>query len=139
MILPIVTYGSLLHLNPTMCQRKKLTSLHNRSTKIINSRHNIPSPYAITVIKSCEFVRNCLDENTCRNFQYYFDKAEHGKFTRNCKYMVKLPKIKLEYCRNSFFYMGAKLYNELPLTVRKMEKLDEFKKHLKEFAILNLL
>ena len=49
MILPVITYGSLLHLNSTMCQRIKLSSLHNRSMKVINNYSDqlcseIPSP-----------------------------------------------------------------------------------------------
>ena len=35
--------------------------------------------------------------------------------TINDNYTLKLPRIKTEYARKSFMFMGAKVYNELPL------------------------
>ena len=98
---------------------------------------SIASPYAISVIKACELVRKCLDENTCDNFINYFEKVNHGKSTRNCSHLLKLQKFKLEYSRGAFYYMGAKLYNDLSLTIRKTENFNEFKKQLKNYAFLN--
>ena len=141
MILPVVSYGSLLHLNPTRCQRTKLTSFHNRAVKIADNSNQhsneMPSPFGISVTKSCALVRRCLDVNVCSNFINYFEMLQHSKSTRNCGYLLRLPKIRLEYCRGSFYYMGAKLYNELPITIRKTESYDEFKEQLKAYAIAN--
>ena len=44
----------------------------------------------------------------------------------------KLPRIKTEYARKSFMFMGAKVYNDLPLELRKIENNKEFEKQLKE-------
>ena len=52
--------------------------------------------------------------------------------TRNNGYKAKLPKIRLEYSRGSFYYMGAKLYNNLPLDTRKTEDFNSFNKLLEE-------
>ena len=43
---------------------------------------------------------------------------EHIKMTRNNKCLATLPRIKTEYARKGFYYMGAKLYNDLPIDVR---------------------
>ena len=42
-----------------------------------------------------------------------------NKTTRNNRYLLRLPKVKLELARNGFFYSGAKIYNKLPLELRK--------------------
>ena len=39
--------------------------------------------------------------------------------TRNNGYMVKLPKTKLEYGHLSLKFMGAKIFNDLLLEIRK--------------------
>ena len=39
---------------------------------------------------------------------------------------------KTAYARKSFMFMGAKVYNELPLELRKIENNKEFEKQLKE-------
>ena len=52
--------------------------------------------------------------------------------TRNNGYKVILPKIRLEYSRGAFYYMGAKLYNSLPLDTRKTADFNDFDKLLKE-------
>ena len=139
MILPVITYGSLLNLDATDSQRGKLLSLHRRGMNIANcsSQENFPSPYSLSIIKSCEFVWNCLDKNICDNFTNYFKKVDHCKTTRNCSYLVKLPKVKLKYSRSGFYYMGAKLYNDLPLHIRKIETFDDFKRELTDYASLN--
>ena len=40
--------------------------------------------------------------------------------------------VKTEYARRSFYYMGAKVYNELPLEIRKAESTNDFEKQLNE-------
>jgi hypothetical protein len=50
------------------------------------------------------------------HYKLLWDKRLHMKDqTRNNGYQLKLPKIRLEYSRRSFYNMGAKLYNDLPL------------------------
>ena len=143
MILPVITYGSLLHLNPTMCQRMKLTSFHNGSVKIVNnSKHEcsgIPSPYAITVTISYELVRKCLDENKHARISFATLRRLIMMDFRICKHSLKLPKLRLEYCRGSFYYMGTKVYNDLPLTIRTTETFNEFKEKLKGYVISNII
>ena len=54
----------------------------------------------------------------------------HEKETRNNHYKLRLPNIKIEYARKSFLYVGAKVYSELPLDIRRTETHKEFVEEL---------
>ena len=56
---------------------------------------------------------------------------DHGRETRNRGCLINLPTIKLEYARRGFYFMGAKLYNELPLNIRSATSSEDFYKLLK--------
>ena len=62
----------------------------------------------------------------------FFTLQEHERQTRNNNYTLKLPRIKTEYARKSFMFMGTKVYNELPLELRKIENYKEFENQFKE-------
>ena len=144
MILPIITYGSLVNLNLTETQRNRMNRFHNcavdiilyRDTKI--DRNDIVSLIQSFSIKACKIVRKSLDGSTCSNFLEYFQRSNHNKNTRNNKFSAKLPKIRLEYVRKSFYYMGAYLYNKLPIEIRKIEDMHTFKKELARCLKTNL-
>ncbi len=57
---------------------------------------------------------------------------QHGIETRNNKHLLKLPAIRTEYARKSFYFMGAKLYNELPLEIRKAENYRDYERQITE-------
>ena len=66
------------------------------------------------------------------NFQGYFAVQDHEVETRNNLCLLKLPKIKTEYALNSFCFMGAKMYNELPTEIRRTETFNGCFKSLKK-------
>ena len=72
------------------------------------------------------------EQNSFQFVNDFFIVQDHEKVTRNTQNSVKLPFIKTEYARKSFYFTGAKIYNELPLEIRKITNLTEFKKRLKE-------
>ena len=76
-------------------------------------------------------VRICIDGTVCDNLKEYFEMINHGICTRNRKYLLRLPRLKLEYGKSSFFFMGARTYNELPIELRKKENYNEFVSALK--------
>ena len=131
MIIPTLTYCGFLTLNQNQSQRNKLSSFHNRALNIINGscRDQLTMPSSVEMIKmrSCVFIKACLDRNVCNSFVAYFKKINHSKSTRNNGNLLALPKIRLEYARGSFSYMGAKLFNELPLEIRKEVEGSKFK------------
>jgi hypothetical protein len=47
-------------------------------------------------------------------------------FRFDTAFLAILPKIKTEYARGSFHFMGAKVYNELPLEIRQAGNYKDF-------------
>jgi len=130
MVTPLITFNSIINLNLNLTQQSKLTSLDNRARAITNNAQ-LPSVRSKILRNACCIVRKSLDGNICSNFVNYFGKLNHTKSTRNNGNLLKLPRIKLELARNGFFYMGASIYNNLPLDVRQESSYMNFKKKLK--------
>ena len=60
----------------------------------------------------------------------YFEINQHTIDTRNGSFLIKLPKVNLEVGKQSFAFMGANIYNKLPLKIRKLN-FNDFGKILK--------
>ena len=73
--------------------------------------------------ETCKIVKSCLMGKICNNFKEYFVINEHSMDTRNQNKLVKLPKSNWNLERNHLnfkeLFQGNKLYNELPLIIRK--------------------
>ena len=67
----------------------------------------------------------------CANFPDYFMINEHNMRTRNRNILLQIHKVKLEFARNGFFFMGARLYNLLPKDIR--ESADDFENKVNSF------
>ena len=52
-------------------------------------------------------------------FENYFEFLNTTFNTRNKNILLRLPKLKLEYGRRSTKYLGAKIFNDLPIEVGK--------------------
>ena len=120
MILPVVTYTGLLKLQFTKTQLNKFQSIECRAKNIINSGEHNPISSIVEILhrQSCTIVRKCLDNRVN---------------TRNDGYLLKLPKVKLEFVKQSFYYSGAKIYNDLSIEIRRESDYDAFLKLLKLF------
>ena len=128
MVQPILTYRSTVKLLHTNTQLKKLRSLERRAGVIIG--RTVPSIHGCINIESCCLVKKSLERTLCQHFNNYFQINEYGRKTRNSGYLVKLPKVNLELGKHSFSYAGAKMFNDLPLQIRKLETYATFKKEL---------
>ena len=84
-------------------------------------------------IRACKLVRKCTDGETCDNLRGYFEVQKHETKTRNSQCFVKLSKIKTEYARKSFRFMGAIIYKDLPIEIRKAESFSDYGKLLKKY------
>jgi hypothetical protein len=81
----------------------------------------------------CLLVKKCLEQEIHNPiFDEYFTMISHEKGTRNNNCMLRLPRMKLEVAKQSFYFGGAKLYNALPLDLRSVQTLEKFRKGLKE-------
>lgn len=129
MILPCITFNSSVNLNLTATQKEKLKSI-DRMAKKATGVHQIQVKTEIRN-HSLLLVRKCVEKQVCECFHDYFELMSHSINTRNIENSLRLPRVKLNYAKNGFYFMGAKLYNELPLNIRKAQSINIFKRDLK--------
>lgn len=132
MILPILAYNTMIKPVFTDTELMRLESIERRASEIVGRGKNVSKTESLIRRKVCQFVRECLDNKICSNFQGYFEINNHCKGTRNYSILVKLPKVKLEYATKSFRFSVAKIYNDLLKHLRAVEDYKEFKKLLNE-------
>ena len=136
MLIPIFTYCSILTGNPTKSFETKIMNMENRVRNIVFNGIvpkdlRIVSVKELTQKKICLQVFNIINGNTCANFKNYFEIMNNN--TRNKNYIIRLPKIKLEVCRKSFFFNGGIMYNNLPKPIRSAATQDEFLKFYRDY------
>ena len=136
MIIPVMTCCSSVILSYCPSKHQKIQRLERRSKNIISSNRNvkinITSIQNMIKKRTCMLAFDCVNGESCEMFQGYFEKIQHVKNTRNNNHSLKLPKVKTELCKKGFHFMGAKLFNELPLLTRIIEDRSSFKKQLDE-------
>ena len=111
MITPLLNFNSIIKKDN---KSNKITTLHDSIRK-----------------HACKIVKKVITDDTCSNLKGYFEVNNHSKQTRNANFLLKVPRIKLETARSSFYYMGVKFYNDLPLILRKVKSYEEFQRQLK--------
>ena len=125
LIIPILTYCSQIHISFTRTQSNKLLSIYNRARTIIGpTKEHLQKPEACISFNNYLFVRKCMDNMNCENFHNYFSLLQHSHNTRGNNILLKLPRVKLEFERKSFYLLGAKTYNDLPNRIRSIENFD---------------
>ena len=131
MIVPLLTYLSTVKLNHSETQKKMLKSLERRASMV--TRVNVPSVFNLINREACCFVKKCLIGDVCENFKDYFVVNQHRQNTRNGGFLLKVPKVRLELGKSTFKFSGTKLYNDLPLKMRKLENYNIFCNEIKQF------
>ena len=107
MIVPILTYNGTIKLFFTKTQLEKLGSIERRERKYwIGNKHTpMLALDKIMKRKACMTVRKCLGNDICSNFCGYFQVNDHDKDTRNKAILARLPRVKLEFNRQSFRFV----------------------------------
>ena len=131
MILPLLTYSSIVNLDLNAANVRLLNSLSIRAEYVINDGERVNTIQNEIKKQSCKFVRKCLDGAMCSNFDNYFKLMNHGLNTRNNNATIMLPKVKLAGAKKSFYFTGAKIYNELPINISKEKNFNSYVKLLK--------
>ena len=130
MILPILTYCGVLNLNLTQTQLNKLISLHERATKAVfpngTPEVGLQSVMNCKKKRACELVKKIVVGDICDSLKDHFTLNNHVRVTRNNGFTVTLSKVKIEYGSRSFAFMGARIFNELPLNIRKTDDIKSF-------------
>ena len=105
---PYSTFGNI----PNYVENK-VQYIENCALKIIGK----PLRYSMKNFQKrriATYVHQCLTNNVCKNFENYFEVIESKLNTRNSLTLIRLPKVKLEVTRKSFFFQGGYEYNTLP-------------------------
>ena len=76
-----------------------------------------------------------MSNKVCKNFENYFEVIESKINTRNNGTLIRLPKVKLEVTRKSFFFQGGYEYNTLPREIRSEKNIKILKQKLGKFII----
>ena len=84
-------------------------------------------------VRCCILVEKVLCYDKCECFSNHFTLMNNH--TRNNGSLLRLPPVKLEAAKKSFKYMGAKLWNELPLDIRSHMGKNDFQLKLKHFYV----
>ena len=126
MVLPILTYPGAVKSIYMKTKSKCLISLNIRA-KRLTKNGNIKNVLHEVNKRNCIFVKKCLLKRTNSSFfDNYFQVPKWGQQTRNNGIMLKLPSVKLEIHKQSFYFNGARLYNSLPREIRLKRGLSEF-------------
>ena len=125
-VLPLFTYCSITTCYSTNTYKEKLKNMELRARKIISksSDINLPSIENIMNKRLNLEVFKVLNNLSTENFNGYFEKIISK--TRNKDILLRLPKAKLESFKKSFYFNGAKTFNELPRHVRAAKTINEF-------------
>ena len=122
MIMPIFTYCGQITLGWSETRTCQIRNLEQRSHRIIlqNSKC-LNCEFRLTLnAKACLFVFDCLKGNVCSPFKDYFNLLIHHFNTRNSGATIALPKVKLDFARKSFYFLGALAFNFLPLKIKQI-------------------
>ena len=84
-------------------------------------------------IPNCKLVRKSIDKDICVICKDHVTLQNHGKETRNANNNLKMPKIRTDYARKSFYHTGAKIYNEPPLNTRKITNATVYENSLNDY------
>ena len=60
-------------------------------------------------------VRNCFKRKLYENFQNFLTVRTHEQNTRNNRPMLEIQIVELRVTKFSFWSMGVKIYNDLPI------------------------
>ena len=121
LIVPLLCYCGILCLGTaTNSNIQRFERLKIRETNIISGKTstNLKIPNIINLWKkrACTIVSKVIQKHIDETFFNYFQPLENN--TRNKGILMRLPKVKLENGRKSFRFMGAKIFNELPIEIR---------------------
>ena len=113
---------------------QKLRNFEDRANRIISNGLNnahvdlkIPSILRVRDHNECLLAFKCINNMTCDSFKSYLSLNYHEKTTKNNEKLIRVPKIRLEAARKSFYFQSASKYNKLPVDIRDTDSIVIFK------------
>ena len=138
--MPVLTYCGNNSLGWSESCKRMIRSIENRCLKVISPKSS-PRNCDLRLLsinnflnkRTCSLVYDCLQESVCSPFKNYSERLSHNVDTRNNENSVKRPKVKLEFARRGFYFLGASIFNSLPLSLRSINSRVLFKEALEDF------
>ena len=135
LIVPLFTYCYLLEPVFNQTQTNRIKSFERRTQEIIAAGE--PLNCNVNILdcgkrRVCKFIQDVLLGNVKPPVNDCFTATNTKANTRNKNLFVHVPKVKLEYGKRSIRFMGAKIFNDLPINIRKKYKDTNFKDLLKK-------
>ena len=138
-VLPTILYCStaVLKISDTMTQ--KFEKLQEKAQKIIyyqanqNRENRFCSILNQKKLKAACLIFKCLHGTSIPAFSSYAEEINHNYKTRNNNASLRLPLLRTEAARKSFWFQGPRCYNELPLEIRSLNSFVLFRSRLKEY------
>ena len=135
LIVPLFTYCCLLKPVFNQTQTNRIKSFERRTQEIIAAGEPLNCNVNILDCRKrrvCEFIQDVRLVNVKPPLNDYFTVENTKANTRNKNLFVHVPKVKLEYGKRSIRFIGAKIFNDLPINIRKKYKDTNFKDLLKK-------
>ena len=126
---PLFSYCILLKPTLTQTQVNRILSFERRAKEIIGYKQRQKKQVNQVNIQKqriCSFVHKVMGK-VGDPFENYFEFLNTTIKTRNKNILFRLPKLKLEYGRRSTKYLVTKIFNDMPIEVRKRCKEKNFK------------
>ena len=121
MVTPVMTYCGVINLNLHRTYRLKLQSLDRRAHVIVNAfppqNVEVRSIENFNRKRACQLVCNILNDKCVETFRSYYDVIDNERQTRNTKSLIRLPKVRTEFARKSFYFFAARTFNDLPRNI----------------------
>ena len=130
-------------LEPLFKLQKKAVRLVNNSQYLDHSDPIFNSLKILTVHKVFKlncliFIYKCLKEDKFPDFKNRFIKNSYFySYSMRNNHLYRIPRERLDVCRNSYFVQGLTLWNLLDDTVKSSTNLDIFKKKIKFLLLEN--
>ena len=129
-------YTPILKISDTM--GKKFENLQVRAIKIIHhhSEYDQERGY-MTILNQKKFkadllIFKCLQGTNISNFAFYGERVDHNYGKKRNKTTLRIPRVRTEAAKKSFWFQGPACFNELPIDIQSLDSIVAFKHRLKE-------
>ena len=137
-VLPKMLYYSTLSLKISDTMGKKFENLQTRAIKIIHhdpefdQERGYMTIFNQKKIKADLLIFKCLQGSTIQNFASYGERVCHNYGTRGNKATLRVPRVRTEAAKKSFWFQGPSCFNELPIHIQSLDSIVVFKHQIKE-------